>query len=181
VSRTLRRVMIVLAVLGVGLTIYLTYVHYAGIKPACTSGQSCLKVQTSVWSKVDGVPVALLGLIGDVLILGTLLAPDREESRLATLGLTVIGVGFSAYLTYRELFSIHAICEECVASAVILTLLLIGAIVRYLTGQAVPLAATGAGGIYAEDGDSTREAGRSATRRRARRTPRQDSEDLAAR
>jgi len=112
VSRTLRRAMIVLAVLGVGLTIYLTYVHYAGIKPACTSGQSCLKVQTSVWSKVDGVPVALLGLIGDVLILGTLLAPDREESRVATLGLTVIGVGFSAYLTYRELFSIQYFAQD---------------------------------------------------------------------
>jgi uncharacterized membrane protein len=78
--------------------------------------------------------VALLGLIGYVLIVGSLLAPDREETRLATLGLTLIGVGFSAYLTYRELFSIHAICEWCVSSAVILTLLLIGAIVRYVIG-----------------------------------------------
>ena len=133
-SRNLRRVMIVLAVVGLGVATYLTYIHYAGIKPACTAGQSCLKVQTSVWSKVDGVPVALLGLIGYVGILGSLLLPDREESRLATLGLTVVGVGFSAYLTYRELFSIHAICEWCVSSAVILTLLLIGAIIRYLTG-----------------------------------------------
>ncbi|MBV8431519.1 MAG: vitamin K epoxide reductase family protein [Solirubrobacterales bacterium] len=134
-SRTLRHVMIVLAVIGLGVATYLTYIHYAGIKPACTAGQSCLKVQTSVWSKVDGVPVALLGLLGYVGILGSLLAPDREESRLVTLGLTVIGVGFSAYLTYRELFSIHAICEWCVSSAVILTLLLIGAITRYLMGE----------------------------------------------
>ena len=137
-SRTLRRVMIVLAVVGFGVATYLTYIHYAGIKPACTAGQSCLKVQTSIWSKVDGVPVALLGLIGYIGILGSLLVPDREESRVATLGLTVIGVGFSAYLTYRELFSIHAICEWCVSSAVILTLLLIGAIVRYLAGDPLP-------------------------------------------
>jgi uncharacterized membrane protein len=126
--------MLVLAVVGLGVAIYLTYIHYAGIKPACTAGQSCLKVQTSVWSKVDGVPVALMGLIGYVFILGTLLAPDREETRLATLGLTLIGVGFSGYLTYRELFSIHAICEWCVSSAVILTLLLIGAATRYVLG-----------------------------------------------
>lgn len=136
-SRTLRRMMTVLAVIGLGVATYLTYIHYAGINPACTAGQSCIKVQTSVWSKVDGVPVALLGLIGYVLILGSLLAPDREESRVATLGLTLIGVGFSAYLTYRELFSIHAICEWCVSSAVILTLLLIGAVSRYLIGGPV--------------------------------------------
>jgi uncharacterized membrane protein len=135
VSRTLRGVMVALAVVGLGVATYLTVIHYAGINPACTAGASCTKVQTSVWSKVDGVPVALLGLIGYVGILATLLAPDREETRLATLGLTLIGVGFSAYLTYRELFSIHAICEWCVSSAVILTLLLIGSVIRYVLGS----------------------------------------------
>ena len=134
-SRTLRRVMVVLAVGGLGVASYLTYVHYSGTPPACSFGASCLKVQTSVWSKLDGVPVALLGLIGYVLILGTLLAPDREETRLATLGLTLVGVGFSGYLTYRELFSIHAVCEWCASSAVILTLLLIGAAWRYVLGS----------------------------------------------
>jgi uncharacterized membrane protein len=138
-SRTLRRLMTVLAVIGLGVAAYLTYIHYAGINPACTAGQSCIKVQTSVWSKVGGVPVALLGLIGYVGILASLLAPDREETRLATLGLTLIGVAFSAYLTYRELFSIHAICEWCVSSAVILTLLLIGAVTRYLIGTPLDL------------------------------------------
>ena len=137
-SRTLRRVMLVLAVVGIGVATYLTYIHYAGIKPACTAGQSCLKVQTSVWSKVDGVPVALMGLIGYIAIFGTLVAPDREETRLATLGLTLVGVGFSGYLTYRELFSIHAICEWCVSSAVILTLLLICAGIRYVRGSPLP-------------------------------------------
>ncbi len=137
-SVKLRRVMIALAAIGLGVAAYLTYVHYAGIKPACTAGQSCVKVQTSQWSKLDGVPVALLGLIGYVGILGTLLAPDREELRLATLGLTLVGFGFSAYLTYRELFSIHAVCEWCASSAVILTLLLAGSVTRYLLGGDQP-------------------------------------------
>jgi uncharacterized membrane protein len=138
-NRTLRRVMLVLVVIGIGLATYLTIIHYAGINPACTAGQSCVKVQTSQWSKLAGIPVALLGLIGYIGILGTLLSPDREESRLGTLGLTVIGVGFSAYLTYRELFSIHAICEWCVSSAVIMTVLLVCAITRYLLGDAEAL------------------------------------------
>lgn len=131
-SSTLRRVMLGLAVLGVGLAAYLTYVHYSGIKPVCTAGQACIKVQTSQWSELAGVPVALIGLIGYIAILASLLAPDREEWRLATLGLTLMGFGFSAYLTYRELFSIHAVCEECASSAVIMTLLLAAAVSRYL-------------------------------------------------
>ena len=124
--------MLALAVVGVGVATYLTYVHYAGINPACTAGASCVKVQTSEWSKLDGVPVALIGLIGYVVILATLLLRDREETRLAILGLTLIGFGFSAYLTYRELFSIHAVCEWCASSAVIMTILLCCAIARYV-------------------------------------------------
>jgi uncharacterized membrane protein len=124
--------MIGLAVVGLGVAAYLTYVHYAGIKPACTAGTSCIKVQTSEWSKLDGVPVALLGLIGYVGILASLLLPDREETRLATLGLTLVGCAFSGYLTYRELFSIHAVCEWCASSAVILTILFISAVARYV-------------------------------------------------
>ena len=141
----LRRVMLVLTIIGLGVATYLTIIHYAGLKPACTAGQSCIKVQTSQWSKLDGVPVALLGLIGYVGILASLLAPDREEIRLATLGLTLIGVGFSGYLTYRELFSIHAICEWCASSAVILALLFVSACIRYVTvSDAAPLPAPAA-------------------------------------
>ena len=129
----LRKVMLVLSVIGLGVATYLTIIHYAGINPACTAGQSCVKVQTSQWSKVGGVPVALLGLIGYIGITASLLAPDREETRLATLGLTLVGFAFSGYLTYRELFSIHAICEWCASSAVILTILFLCAAYRYVT------------------------------------------------
>src|SRR5947199_10608814 len=97
--------MIALAAIGLGVATYLTVVHYVGFQAlACVGGHgghsSCQTVQSSVWSKLAGIPVALLGLIGYIFILGSLLLPDREESRLATLGLTIIGVGFSGYLTY---------------------------------------------------------------------------------
>jgi uncharacterized membrane protein len=130
----LRRVMIVVAVLAIGLTAYLTYVHYSGTRPVCTASQSCTKVQTSTWSKLDGVPVALIGLLGYIGILLSLFAPDRDETRLATLGMTMAGFGFSAYLTYREIFSIKAICEECVSSFVLIAILLACGVVRYVRG-----------------------------------------------
>jgi uncharacterized membrane protein len=137
-ARTLRITMLVLTVAGLGVAGYLTYIHYAGINPVCTAGGSCLKVQTSVYSKLAGVPVALMGLLGYVVILATLLAPENETSRFATAAVTVVGFGFSAYLTYRELFSIHAICEWCASSAVILTILMCLAIWRFLRGDGLP-------------------------------------------
>src|ERR1700686_4804701 len=137
-ARALRIALIVLAVIGLGVASYLTYVHYAGIKPACTAGESCTKVQTSVYSKLAGVPVALIGLIGYIAILASLLAPEGETSRLATMAFTLLGFAFSAYLTYRELFSIHAICEWCASSAVIMTILMLLSTWRFLRGESPP-------------------------------------------
>jgi uncharacterized membrane protein len=134
-ARTLRITLIVLTVIGLGVASYLTYVHYAGIKPVCTAGGSCAKVQTSVYSKLAGVPVALIGLIGYIAILGSLLVRESETSRLATMGLTLVGFGFSAYLTYRELFTIHAVCEWCASSAVIMTILMCLSTWRFLRGE----------------------------------------------
>jgi uncharacterized membrane protein len=137
-TRALRITLLVLAVVGLGVASYLTYVHYAGIKPACTAGESCTKVQTSIYSKLAGVPVALIGLIGYVAIVSSLLAPDGENARLATMAFTLVGFGFSAYLTYRELFSIHAICEWCASSAAIMTVLMCLSVWRFLRGSPGP-------------------------------------------
>jgi uncharacterized membrane protein len=134
--RALRITMIVLTVLGVGLASYLTYIHYAGIKPLCgANGGGCEIVQTSEYSKLAGVPVALIGLLGYIAILGSLLARESETSRLATVAFTVVGFGFSAYLTYRELFSIHHICEYCVSSAGLITVLMCLSVWRFLRGD----------------------------------------------
>lgn len=134
-ARALRVTLIVLTLLGLVVASYVTYVHYAGIKPACTAGESCTKVQTSRYSELAGVPVALIGLIGYVAILASLLAPDDERFRLITAALTLGGFGFSVYLTYREVFSIHAICEECVSSAVIMTIMMCLSVWRFLRGD----------------------------------------------
>jgi uncharacterized membrane protein len=130
-DRRLRLVAIVLAAVGLCVAAYLTYIHYEGIKPVCGLGGDCEKVQTSEWSDLAGVPVALLGLIGYATILVTLFV-EREEALIAGALVAWVGFGFSAYLTYRELFSIDAICPWCVASAVIMTLLAIVTTVRLL-------------------------------------------------
>jgi uncharacterized membrane protein len=146
----LRIAMLVVACIGLGVASYLTYIHYSGAQILCVSGDPCKTVQTSVYSKLAGVPVALIGLIGYVLIIGSLLAPEREESRLATLAFTAVGFGFSVYLTGRELFSIHAICPWCVSSAVMMTILVILAVCRFLRGAPASATRSGAGGAQLE-------------------------------
>ena len=123
-ERRLRLVAIALAILGLGVAGYLTYVHYEGLHAVCGLGGDCEKVQTSEWSKLAGIPVALLGLLAYVTVLVSLLV-RREEALIAATLTALVGFGFSAYLTYRELVSIDAICPWCVASAVIMTLLAI--------------------------------------------------------
>jgi uncharacterized membrane protein len=119
-DRALRSTGLVLAVLGVAVAGYLVYVHYADIEPVCNIAHGCHKVQTSQYADLAGVPVALLGLIGYVILLGALLAPGEPARMLAAL-VALVGFGFSAYLTYRELFTIDAICQWCVASAILMT------------------------------------------------------------
>lgn len=92
---------------------------------ACGSG-GCETVQWSPWSRVAGVEVALVGVVGYAgLLLFSLAAlqPGRVEQRRPAALLAIlsgVGVLFTAYLTYLELFVIHAICRWCVASGVII-------------------------------------------------------------
>ena len=135
-SDRLRTAAIAISVIGVAIAGYLTYVHYAGISPVCEIAHGCEKVQTSEWSKIAGVPVALLGLLGYVGILVALLVPG-ETAITAAAGMAVVGAGFSAYLTYREVFTIDAICIWCVASALLMAALAVVTVLR-LARQAPP-------------------------------------------
>jgi uncharacterized membrane protein len=121
-SDRLRTAAVACCVLGLAIAGYLTYVHYAGVSPVCEIAHGCEKVQSSRWSEVAGVPVALLGLIGYAGILAALFVPG-EAGLMAAAGQAVVGAGFSAYLTYREVFTIDAICIWCVASALLMATL----------------------------------------------------------
>jgi uncharacterized membrane protein len=119
----------VLALVGIGITSYLLYERWSGGTPACFRGGGCATVQKSEWSAIHGVPVALLGLLAYVALLACALMP-WQTAALASLFISLLGVLLSAYLTYLELDQIHAICEYCVSSAIIVTIMLVLSIVR---------------------------------------------------
>jgi uncharacterized membrane protein len=116
-----------LAVIGLAISAYLTWVHYAGIEPVCSGISDCERVQNSSYAELVGVPVAVLGVVGYAALLASLWA--RVE---ATALLAYLALAFSGYLTWAEVFRIDAICQWCVASAIVTLLIAVLATVRAL-------------------------------------------------
>jgi uncharacterized membrane protein len=122
---------VVFSGLGVLVSTYLSVKRFTGGSLVCTRWAECDVVNNSVYAKIYGVPVAFIGFVGYLLLLGLALAALQAEGarqrRLLALSfvLALGGVGFSAYLTYIELYVIEAICVWCVISAILITLLAI--------------------------------------------------------
>lgn len=133
---TLRWISFGLAILGLIDASYLTWVKLTDRPVACIVGLgNCNTVSQSVYSTWNGIPIALIGALSYLAILLLLFFEDKldffhENSPLLVLGLCLIGFIYSIYLTYLELAVIKAICPYCVASATLITILLIMAIIR---------------------------------------------------
>ena len=116
----------VLSLIGFFISAYLYLYKIGRIGTlACGTG-GCETVQQSTWSRFAGVEVALIGLVGyagllavSLVALQPAVAERSWPAKLLAL-LSGIGVGFTAYLTYLELFVIHAICRWCVGSAILI-------------------------------------------------------------
>lgn len=129
---------LIVTLIGLADASYLTFVHYEGFGALLCAGahhghSSCETVQSSIWSELDGIPVALLGLIGYATLLVSYRIPG-DPGRAFGFMVALIGFGFSAYLTYREAHSIHAYCEWCLGSAACLTILVVLTGARFLRG-----------------------------------------------
>jgi uncharacterized membrane protein len=122
----------ILSLAGLAISLYLAITWYADTVPVCAGGEGgCERVQNSDYADLAGVPVALVGAVGYVLLLGAF-AFRGEAPRMAGLLLALVGLGFSLYLTYLELFVIEAICQWCVASAVVMAAITAVALARFL-------------------------------------------------
>lgn len=124
-----RMAIALLALLGVLLSAYLTLYKLGLIGTlACGTG-SCETVQASKWAVFFGVPVPVVGLLGYAALLAIALValqPNWLGDRKLMLALVLLASGgllFSVYLSYLEMFVIHAWCRWCIVSAVIATLI----------------------------------------------------------
>jgi uncharacterized membrane protein len=122
---TLQRIAVFVATLGIGVATYIAIADSGGGSPVClTGGSGCQTVADSAYSHLAGINIAIFGIAGYVLLLATALLRS-DGARFAGFGLALIGFGYSVYLTYLELFKIDAVCQWCVASAVLMTILLV--------------------------------------------------------
>jgi uncharacterized membrane protein len=122
----------VLALIGMGVALYLSYVELSGTRAICGPVGNCNSVQESPYARLFGIlPIGVMGVMGYAAILvGWALREYGPESvedffSLILWGGTMFGVFFSIYLTFLEPFVIGATCAWCITSAIIITLLLL--------------------------------------------------------
>lgn len=133
-----RKIAGVTALVGVLDSIYLTVLKFSNNESLCIQGiGDCWSVNTSIYSEIWGIPIALLGLVAYAAILLLLWAEQRSHliqqyADYILFGVTLIGVIYSAYLTYLEIAVIKAICPFCVVSAVAMLILFIYSVKRLI-------------------------------------------------
>jgi uncharacterized membrane protein len=121
---TLQRTGTFVATLGLAVAVYITIADAGGGAPAClVGGGGCQTLADSSYSHLAGVNVAALGIVGYLVLLAAAMSRG-DAARLAGFATALAGFGFSVYLTYIELFRIEAVCEWCLASAALMTILL---------------------------------------------------------
>jgi uncharacterized membrane protein len=130
---------LLLALVGIGVSGYLTYSRWFDKSVVCAGFHSCEAVAQSSYSHMGPIPVALLGALGYAVLFAVaafwLRVGDRwgDWPLLLVWGMALGGVAYSVYLTYLEIFVIEAACIWCVSSAVIMLGILLVSTVGVLT------------------------------------------------
>lgn len=122
-DRSLRIGAAIVALAGLVVAGYLTWVHFDDAALVCVAGGGCETVQESEYAEIAGVPVAVLGLVAYAIVLG-LVAWDAPAARLGAAMLALVGLLFSLYLLALQLFVIDAVCVWCLANDVVIAPLL---------------------------------------------------------
>lgn len=122
-DRTLRALVALVALAGVAVAGYLTYVHYRPRALICTGSGGCETVQESSYAELAGIPVALLGLAAYVVVLA-LVVWDTDLARTLAAALALSAVGFVVYLIVLQAFVIDAWCIWCLVNDLVVVPLL---------------------------------------------------------
>jgi uncharacterized membrane protein len=136
-DKSLYRISIALGLLGIFVSIYMTIFKLTENQKMCLGNGGCSVVNSSSYSEVSGIPVALIGVGGYLVILALLLFEKRTNflilnGTMVVFGLSLVGFLFTLYLIYVELALIHALCPFCVTSQITMTILFILSVIRLI-------------------------------------------------
>ncbi|MDP1715330.1 MAG: vitamin K epoxide reductase family protein [Anaerolineales bacterium] len=134
-NKVLYRASLALVIIGLLVSIYMTVYKVTSNEGMCLGSGDCSTVNASRYSEVNGIPVAVLGILGYAAILAVQLFERRnsffkQNGTLIIFGMALAGFIFTVWLVYVELVLLKAICPFCVTSQVAMTFIFIIAVMR---------------------------------------------------
>ncbi len=134
-SKRLRQITIALTIIGLLVSIYMTIYKFTNNESMCIGSSGCSEVNASRYSEINGIPVAVLGVVGYAAILGLLFIEQRpgfiqENGGLLFFGISLIGFLFTLYLIYLEIALIKAYCPFCLTSQAVMIVIFIISVIR---------------------------------------------------
>lgn len=136
-DKWLYRASIALVIVGLLVSIYMTIYKVTSNDSMCLGSGDCSTVNASRYSEVNGIPVAVIGILGYVAILGVLIYEKRtpffqENGTLMIFGMALTGFLFTVWLIYVEVALLKALCPFCLTSQVSMTLIFIMSVIRLI-------------------------------------------------
>lgn len=134
-DKRLRQIAIVLAIIGLLVSIYMTIYKATNNESMCIGSSGCSEVNASRYSEINNIPVAVLGVIGYAALLALLFLEQRpgffqENATLLFFGVALMGFLFTLYLIYVEVALIKAYCPFCLTSQAVMTAIFIISVIR---------------------------------------------------
>jgi len=134
-EKRLTQITIALAILGLLVSIYMTIYKVTSNDKMCLGSGDCSTVNASRYAEVNGIPVALIGVLGYASIIGIHWLGRRNDffkanGSMMLFGISLVGFLFTLWLIYVEIALIKALCPFCVTSQITMTLIFILSIVR---------------------------------------------------
>ncbi|HLX58617.1 MAG TPA: vitamin K epoxide reductase family protein [Ktedonobacteraceae bacterium] len=138
--------LLVCSLVGVGIAIYLTAVHYNENVPLVCSGSgivNCALVLSSPYSLVPGtsIPISIPGLLWCALMAGLAIVGLNAQPgwlRPAQFAWALLGIVTVLYLVYVEVVRLHAICAWCTALHVLILLVFLVTLLRLTSPAQIP-------------------------------------------
>jgi uncharacterized membrane protein len=136
-DKWLYRASVALVVLGLLVSIYMTVYKVTSNDSMCLGSGDCSTVNASRYSEVNGIPVAIIGVLGYLAILATHYFENRnrffkQNSTLMIFGMALTGFIFTVWLIYVEIALLKALCPFCVTSQTAMTIIFIIAVMRLI-------------------------------------------------
>ena len=134
-DKWLYRISVVLVVLGLLVAVYMTIYKITSNDSMCLGSGDCSTVNASRYSEVNGIPVAVFGVIGYLAILAVHYFENRnrffkQNGTLIIFGMALTGFLFTLWLIYVEVAILRALCPFCVTSQAAMTVIFIIAVIR---------------------------------------------------